>query len=244
MRCCFCCFRRLPAASIRTHMLAPQSRPPSKVFLNLSLSEPSHSLPWPSFSSLATKVEEPRHEGLHSRCHHSLASTPLPPPLLPFQRRQVEEPRHEGLDGGAVPAAAGQRGAAAAGGGAPAAPARAGGHKGGGGGGGTRSRPARPRFCGRQQVFRPTARGIASSCAGAQRPAACHTPSPSPSSPPPHPPQVIRKERAVGVVPTSTTIYEVLEELAITVQVCARACAFRLWWLSLSARVGLPSSLC
>ena len=135
MRCCFCCFRRLPAASIRTHMLAPQSRPPSKVFLNLSLSEPSHSLPWPSFSSLATKVEEPRHEGLHSRCHHSLASTPLPPPLLPFQRRQVEEPRHEGLDGGAVPAAAGQRGAAAAGGGAPAAPARAGGHKGGGGGG-------------------------------------------------------------------------------------------------------------
>ncbi|PSC72200.1 IMP-specific 5-nucleotidase [Micractinium conductrix] len=32
------------------------------------------------------------------------------------------------------------------------------------------------------------------------------------------PVQVIRKERAVGVVPTSTTIYEVLEELAITVQ--------------------------
>lgn len=31
--------------------------------------------------------------------------------------------------------------------------------------------------------------------------------------------QVIRKERAVGVVPTAPTIYEVLEELAITVQV-------------------------
>jgi IMP and pyridine-specific 5'-nucleotidase len=32
------------------------------------------------------------------------------------------------------------------------------------------------------------------------------------------PVQVIRKERAVGVVPTAPTIYEVLEELAITVQ--------------------------
>lgn len=31
--------------------------------------------------------------------------------------------------------------------------------------------------------------------------------------------QVVRKERAVGVVPTAATIYEVLEELAITVQV-------------------------
>lgn len=29
--------------------------------------------------------------------------------------------------------------------------------------------------------------------------------------------QVIRKERAVGVVPLDTTIYEVLEDLAITV---------------------------
>lgn len=33
------------------------------------------------------------------------------------------------------------------------------------------------------------------------------------------PVQVIRKERAVGVVPTAPTIYEVLEELALTVQV-------------------------
>lgn len=32
------------------------------------------------------------------------------------------------------------------------------------------------------------------------------------------PVQVIRKERACGVVPTAPTIYEVLEELAITVQ--------------------------
>ncbi len=32
------------------------------------------------------------------------------------------------------------------------------------------------------------------------------------------PPQVLKKERAVGVVPTEPTIYEVLEELAITVQ--------------------------
>ena len=30
--------------------------------------------------------------------------------------------------------------------------------------------------------------------------------------------QVIRKERAVGVVPQVPTVYEVLEELAITVQ--------------------------
>ena len=35
------------------------------------------------------------------------------------------------------------------------------------------------------------------------------------------PVQVIRKERACGVVPTAPTIYEVLEELAITVQVGA-----------------------
>jgi hypothetical protein len=31
-------------------------------------------------------------------------------------------------------------------------------------------------------------------------------------------PQVMKKERAVGVVPSEATIYEVLEELAITVQ--------------------------
>ena len=34
--------------------------------------------------------------------------------------------------------------------------------------------------------------------------------------------QVIRKERAVGVVPLAPTVYEVLEELAISVQ--ARLC--------------------
>lgn len=33
------------------------------------------------------------------------------------------------------------------------------------------------------------------------------------------PVQVVRKERACGVIPTGPTIYEVLEELAITVQV-------------------------
>lgn len=42
------------------------------------------------------------------------------------------------------------------------------------------------------------------------------TPSNCPAAPPP--PQVVKKERAVGVVPTEPTIYEVLEELAITVQ--------------------------
>lgn len=31
--------------------------------------------------------------------------------------------------------------------------------------------------------------------------------------------QLLRKERAVGVVPQASTIYEVLEELAIAVQV-------------------------
>ena len=46
--------------------------------------------------------------------------------------------------------------------------------------------------------------------------------------------QVIRKERACGVVPTAPTIYEVLEELAITVQVGGRgrraACCCYWWW--------------
>lgn len=42
----------------------------------------------------------------------------------------------------------------------------------------------------------------------------------SPSAvPPTAAAQVIRKERAVGVVPMRPTVYEVLEELAITVQV-------------------------
>ena len=35
--------------------------------------------------------------------------------------------------------------------------------------------------------------------------------------------QVVRKERAVGVIPQTSTIYEVLEELAIAVQVHAIA---------------------
>lgn len=48
------------------------------------------------------------------------------------------------------------------------------------------------------------------------------------------PVQVIRKERAVGVVPTQATIYEVLEDLAITVQVGGGAWVGWMhgWWRS------------
>ena len=51
--------------------------------------------------------------------------------------------------------------------------------------------------------------------------------------------QVVRKERAVGVVPTAATIYEVLEELAITVQVSRR-----LWgsWHGLMAAAHLDAT--
>ena len=36
--------------------------------------------------------------------------------------------------------------------------------------------------------------------------------------------QLLRKERSVGVVPQASTIYEVLEELAIAVQVPTSVC--------------------